>query len=62
MCPLCGQQPEIAVCDGTMLGFRKDLLMSFTQTLLYTPLISGSMKSGFCLDNLSHVHFSNMQV
>ena len=25
-CPLCEQYPETIVCNGTMLGFRKDLL------------------------------------
>jgi len=28
ICPLCGPQTDIIVCDGTMLGFRKDLLPS----------------------------------
>ena len=26
ICPVCGPQPSVVVCDGTMLGFRKDLL------------------------------------
>ena len=25
-CPICGPCPDTVVCDGTMLGFRKDLL------------------------------------
>ena len=26
LCPVCGSTPNTVVCDGTMLGFRKDLL------------------------------------
>lgn len=28
-CPLCGPSPKVVVCDGTMLGFQKDLLEEF---------------------------------
>ena len=26
MCPICGPSPDTIICDGTLLGFRKDLL------------------------------------
>ena len=26
LCPVCGAQPSTMICDGTMLGFRKDLI------------------------------------
>ena len=29
-CPICGDSPQVVICDGTMLGFRKDLLESFS--------------------------------
>ena len=44
-CPLCGASPGTFICDGTMLGFRKDLLASTSSTPNVTdnvPLISGS--------------------
>ena len=25
-CPLCGLEPHTVICDGTMIGFRKDFL------------------------------------
>ena len=44
ICPLCGPQPDTIVCDGTMLGFRKDLLPRFTQPdpVGVLPTIEGS--------------------
>ena len=32
-CLICGTYPELVICDGTLIGFRKDLL----PTLLATP-------------------------
>ena len=26
LCPVCGAEPSTMICDGTMLGFRKDLI------------------------------------
>ena len=31
-CPICGPCPDTVVCDGMMLGFRKDLLPSCIPT------------------------------
>ena len=28
-CPVCGPSPKTIVCDGTLLGFRKDLMDTF---------------------------------
>ena len=25
-CPICGIYPQLVICDGTLIGFRKDLL------------------------------------
>ena len=25
-CPICGTYPQLVICDGTLIGFRKDLL------------------------------------
>ena len=41
-CPLCGPCPEVVICDGTMLGFRKDLLVAFANHPEPTSTISGS--------------------
>ena len=30
-CPVCGCSPETIICDGTLVGFRKDLLPAFLQ-------------------------------
>ncbi|XP_078658194.1 uncharacterized protein LOC144903683 [Branchiostoma floridae x Branchiostoma belcheri] len=30
-CTLCGSQPDVIICDGTSLGFRKDLIKHDTQ-------------------------------
>ena len=27
ICPACGSSPAVIVCDGTSLGFRKQLLL-----------------------------------
>ena len=27
-CDVCGTSPDLVVCDGTSLGFRRELLMS----------------------------------
>ena len=40
---LCGSNPEVVICDGTMLGFSKDLLEAFPANHLeHTATISGS--------------------
>ena len=31
-CPICGASPSTIICDGTLLGFRKDLLDTLTTT------------------------------
>ena len=43
-CQVCGQHPETVVCDGTMLGFRKDFLSSCpdSQPNATLPLLTGS--------------------
>ena len=43
-CQICGQHPETVVCDGTMLGFRKDFLSSCpdSQPNATLPLLTGS--------------------
>lgn len=28
-CPMCGPSPNTIICDGTFIGFRKDLLDTF---------------------------------
>jgi len=32
ICPICGPSPETIVCDGTMIGIRKDLIPAMTAT------------------------------
>ncbi|XP_072021477.1 uncharacterized protein [Amphiura filiformis] len=42
VCPQCGDQPRIIVCDGTMLGCRKDLLHRLeceTPSTEQTPMV-----------------------
>ena len=41
-CPLCQPCPEVVICDGTILGFSKDLLVTFTNHPEHTSTISGS--------------------
>lgn len=46
-CPLCGPAPDTVVCDGTMLGFRKDLLTACSspdlpEDIADKPLLRGS--------------------
>ena len=38
-CPLCGPEPHTVICDGTMIGFRKDFLPQFKQSTTQTQLI-----------------------
>ena len=43
ICPICGPLPSVVICDGTMLGFCKDLLEAFQeQPPLNNPVVSGS--------------------
>ena len=28
-CPICGPSPTTVICDGTLMGFRKDLMETF---------------------------------
>ena len=44
ICPICGPLPSVVICDGTMLGFRKDLLEAFQEQPQppTTPVVSGS--------------------
>ena len=48
-CPKCGQSPNVIVCDGIMVGMRKDLLPfaheNRAQKALTLPLIKGSAHS-----------------
>ncbi|XP_078659981.1 uncharacterized protein LOC144904724 [Branchiostoma floridae x Branchiostoma belcheri] len=43
-CTLCGTQPDVIICDGTSLGFRKDLIRHDTvqNTQLQQSTIQGS--------------------
>ena len=42
-CPLCGLEPHTVICDGTMIGFRKDFLPKLQQcTKQSQPTIPGS--------------------
>ena len=33
-CPVCGCSPETIICDGTLMGFRKDLLPALQRSIL----------------------------
>ena len=45
-CPLCGLEPHTVICDGTMIGFRKDFLPQFKQSTAQSqPIITGSKHS-----------------
>ena len=45
-CPLCGPEPAAVICDGTMIGFRKDFLPSLHQPEEPSqPTITGSKHS-----------------
>ena len=67
-CLICAQNPDVVICDGTMLGFRKDFLavnhLDHQQEDM--PLLSGTMHKDRvhilpedeirykkCVDNLS---------
>ena len=43
-CPLCGSEPSTVICDGTMLGFRKDLIPHLAEhpSQSTQPAINGS--------------------
>ena len=41
-CPECGKEPSVVVCDGTSLGFRKDLLGALNEETGFGDPISGS--------------------
>lgn len=43
-CQICGSEPDIKICDGTLLGFRKDLLPALLQqsTMESLPITHGS--------------------
>ena len=45
-CPLCSLELHTVICDGTMIGFRKDFLPQFKQlTAQSQPIITGSKHS-----------------
>jgi len=55
ICPICGPSPNVIVCDGTMVGMRKDLLpfkhKNQPQEDPVLPMIKGSVRySGYRRD------------
>ena len=47
LCPICGSTSNTVVCDGTMLGFRKDILTACSphdlpEAISDKPLLKGS--------------------
>ena len=46
-CPVCGCSPETIICDGTLVGIRKDLLPALLQELDQEslPITHGSKQS-----------------
>ena len=45
-CPLCGLESHTVICDGTMIGFRKDFLPQLKQSTTESqPIITGSKHS-----------------
>ena len=50
LCPVCGTTPNTVICDGTMLGFRKDLITACSpfdlqEAVSDEPLLKGSKHS-----------------
>lgn len=54
ICPKCGTDPWCVVCDGTSLGFRKDLVKN-------QPSLSGDPRKGTTHADRVFIHDSRVR-
>ena len=56
-CPICGLSPTTIICDGTLIGFRKDLIQSIHDD--NSHLQQGQVEKGSC--HSSHIMLRSRQ-